>query len=107
MTPVDIGRMPIACVVLQVLGDVGAGIESLMADKHTLPEGAPRELFGRLQTSRMEETSLAVNDIGASVEYGRQVVGRCLVELAVMCNLLERIILREEVARVHIDDVIA
>ena len=44
-TSVDIGRIAVALIVGCGDGEVGAGIEGLMADEHALAEGLPREVF--------------------------------------------------------------
>ena len=49
--PIDVGRVTVAGVVLCVLGNVGTGIEGLMAYQHTVTERFPREFCGGLQTT--------------------------------------------------------
>ena len=105
--PVDVGRQTVLRVVLQVLGQVGAGIEGLMADEHAVAERAPRQPCGRLQPAMTQEAALLVDDVGQSVEHGRQLGARQLVQVAPAGYLLQRIRGRKGVARVHIDDIVA
>ena len=72
--PIDIGRVAVALVVGCGDGKVGTGIEGLMADKHTLTEGLPGEVLWGRQTTMVEETAFAIDDVCIAVKHGRQAV---------------------------------
>ena len=78
-----------------------------MADEHAVAERAPVQTGGRLQTAMAQEAALLIDDVGQSVEHGRQLGARQLVQMASAGYLLQRIGRGEGVARVHIDDIVA
>ena len=56
--PIDVGTIAIAEVVEVALGQVGTGIEGLMADQHAMSERTPRQSLTRgLQTAMAQESS--------------------------------------------------
>lgn len=68
--PVVVGRVAIDKIVGRTLGNVGADIETLVADEHTLEEGFGGQLLGSLQTAVAEKVPLVVHPVGLTIDYG-------------------------------------
>jgi hypothetical protein len=60
-----------------------------------------------LKTTMIQEFSFYINDISETIEHGRQFIGGTLHEATAMDYLLEGIILREAVACIHKDNIVA
>ena len=72
--PVDIGRIAVLLVVWRGDGEVGACIEGLMADEHTVAEGLPREVLRGRETTGMEEMAVFIDDVRVAVKHGGVIV---------------------------------
>ena len=71
--PVDIGRIAVFLIIGCGNGKVGTGIESLMADEHTVTERFPSKVFRGSKTTMMQEMALGINNIRIAVKDGGQV----------------------------------
>jgi hypothetical protein len=68
--PVDIGRVSIFLIIGCGNGEVGASIESLMTDEHTLTEGLPGEMLRGRKTTGMEEMTIGIDNVRVAVKDG-------------------------------------
>ena len=73
-----------------------------MADEHALAERLPREMLGRLQPARKEESALVVGNVGIAVDDGR--VG---VAVGIGGHGLQRLCVVEAVAGIHEHHIVA
>ncbi len=65
--PIDIGRVTVAEVVGRGDGEVGTGVEGLVADKHAVAEGLPSEMLWWSKTTVAEEMAFGIDDISVAI----------------------------------------
>ena len=104
-TPVYIGRESVSKVVRLCLGNVGAHIESLVAYKHAVTEGAPVEVGRRSETTRTQQVAVVVYNVGAAIKHGRQPTVRTLVD--VVGYIFKRHVIGQHIAGIEKHHIVA
>ena len=69
--PVVIGREAITQIIGSAAGQVGACIERLMANQHTIQEGTGGQLPGGTQATMTQKLPSLIHQVGLTVEYSR------------------------------------
>ena len=90
-------------VVRNILGNVAAGIKSLMAHQHTPPERAPSQALRGRKAAMTHKVVLRVNDVGIAIDYSRPF----LAIAHTGADLVERIIRSQGVASIKEQDIVA
>lgn len=68
--PVVVGRVAVTEVIELGTGNVGAHVETLVADQHALEKGLCGQMFGSLQPAVAQETSLIIHEVCLAIDYG-------------------------------------
>lgn len=102
-TPIHICRKAIVKIIMDLAGDIRAGIKRLMTDEHSPLERAPVQLLGRRKTAMAQEPSLVVHDIGISIKHARQVLALAYASL----HILQGIVRRKHVSRIQKHEIVA
>ena len=102
-TPVEVGGVAIAQVVVEAACEVGSCEECLVADQHAVAEGAPGEVLGRREMTGMQEVAFSIHDVGVTIDHGGHLLGFC----GCLSHAGQHHVIVEAVAGVEEDDEVA